>query len=90
MYHTVSKQKNLPFGSSDLSPADFSLWGASQQELYRQTTRDAHYLKRVLLQCWVHPINHDTKKGHLQSDQTNSYKMLSYRRETARYSFRQK
>ena len=46
------KPENWPPNSPDLNPVDFSVWGASQEKVYRQEIRDIHHLKQVLLDCW--------------------------------------
>jgi len=54
----IQAENWLP-NSPDLNPADYAVWGALQQMVYRRKISDIDQLKRVLINCWAQ-LNQDT------------------------------
>ena len=54
----IQAENWLP-NSPDLNPADYAVWGALQQMVYRRKISDIDQLKRVLIDCWAQ-LSQDT------------------------------
>jgi len=47
------KPHNWPPNIPDLNPVDYSIWGALQQQVYRERIVNVEHLKRVIIRCWT-------------------------------------
>src|SRR6218665_1027232 len=39
--------------SPDINPADYSIWVALQQRVYRERSINVEHLKRAIIRCWT-------------------------------------